>query len=225
MNAIEVKNLSVGYGTNSVITEANFTLKQGDYMFIIGGNGSGKSTLIKTILGILEPLEGQLKLFEQNFSQALIAQKFAYVPQYTKIKRDFPISVREVIQLECRLSKRVCKLHPEGHLKEFGAVHLVDRKLSDLSGGEFQKVLIARALVTDPEVLVLDEPTNNLDTQAMAKLKEILANLNKEKRRTIIVVTHDYVQMYEKDENKRIFFINDNKINEQDQNKIFNKGK
>lgn len=189
MQAIQTTNLSVGYEAKPLLTDVNLKIAVGEFVLLVGGNGSGKSTLLKTLLGLLPPLAGSISLYGKPLSQPAVAHYVSYVPQTTTIERDFPINVEEVISLECR---NVDHQHQSSqhHLAEFNAAHLLRRKLSELSGGEFQKVLIARALVSHLALLMLDEPTNNLDAASTNKLLQLLAELNKQGK-TIIVITHD----------------------------------
>lgn len=186
---IELKNVTASYGKNIVLKDINFSVYKGEQVFILGGNGSGKTTLIKTILGLVSQSNGEVRILGKKRNQQLIAENIGYVPQTTSGLRMFPISVAEVIKIECRLSDH-CPVGVVEHLNKFNAGNLADKKISDLSGGEFQKVLIARAFVTEPKILILDEPTNNLDMSSSMKLKEILAKY-KDEGNTIITISHD----------------------------------
>lgn len=189
MQAIQTKNLEVGYSNQAFLHDVNLEIDHGDFVMFTGGNGSGKSTLLKTLLGLVPPVAGGVTMFDQPLSRDNIARHISYVPQTSKIERDFPISVEEVINLECR---NVAHKHESSskHLQGFAAEHLLKRKLDQLSGGEFQKVLIARALVSNLDVIMLDEPTNNLDRKSAEKLLGLLADLNRAGK-TIVVITHD----------------------------------
>jgi len=187
---IKLENVEFKYLGNNVLNKINLSINEGDYIFITGGNGSGKSTLIKLILGLIKPSSGQVKTKKDQF----IADNIGYVSQSQSIDKDFPITVEELILLECKVSKRTCSLSPEIHLARFNAEHLINKKIGELSGGELQKVLIGRALVTEPTILILDEPTNNLDKQARENLYSLLRHLNKEGR-TIIHVTHSHFEL------------------------------
>jgi zinc transport system ATP-binding protein len=190
--AISVKNLTAKLNDKTIIDSISFNIPKGDFVFILGNNGSGKSTLIKSILGIVKESSGEVSIFGKRHTQEVISKYFGYVPQYTLIEKNFPISVKEVIALECNASNKPCTSEHTDHLKYFKAEHLINRKLSDLSGGEFQKVLISRAMVINPEIIILDEPMNNLDQESQDELMQLLRKLNREKGITVIIVTHDH---------------------------------
>lgn len=185
--AISCKHLSFGYDGTLILNDISFSVQEGEFIGIIGPNGGGKSTLLKLILGFLTPTSGSLQVF---------TDKMAYVPQNMKFDRHFPISALEVV-LQGRLShlpwygkfsqheKQKCL----DALAEVGLEDLADRPFGTLSGGQQQRVLIARALSSDPTLLLLDEPTANLDPEAEKEIFSILRNLKKEM--TILMVTHD----------------------------------
>jgi len=189
--AIEVKNLRVQLSGNLIIDHANLEIEKGKLYFIIGGNGSGKTTLLKTILGLTELEEGEIKLFGTKWTTDEVAKHFGYVSQYSHIDRSFPITVEELIQLECE-SKKECNVKRHKHLEYLSSEHLLDRQISDLSGGEFQRVLIARSLVTNPDIIVMDEPINNLDIETQTDLFKLINELAKDESKTILVITHDH---------------------------------
>jgi len=189
--AIEVKDLTVELDEQIILNNISFKISAGSIVHLLGGNGSGKSTLIRTILGLIPEKAGQIKIFNKPRTQAEVAKNIGYVPQYSQIDKEFPISVNEVINLECT-NAGSCDIGVKEHLGAFYAQDLIERKISNLSGGEFQKVIIARALVTDPSVLILDEPTNNLDHETKAKLFEVIKRLADEHNKTILFVSHDH---------------------------------
>ena len=182
---VKITDVTFGYAGVTILSGINLVINKGDYVLITGGNGSGKSTLIKLILGLIKPVKGEIKMSDPK----LVEKSVGYVSQSINIDKDFPITVKELILLECKVSKNLCKLSPQVHLAVFNAENLVDKKIGELSGGELQKVLISRALVTDPDILILDEPTNNLDKLAQKNLHNLLKKLNKQGK-TIIQVTH-----------------------------------
>jgi len=186
---IELKNISAGYNNALVLKDINLAIKEGEQLFVLGGNGSGKTTLVKTILGLVKQDKGEVLIYGERRTQEAVASNFGYVPQSTSGIRTFPISVSEVIKIECSMADN-CPVGVIEHLEKFNAEHLMDRKLSDLSGGEFQRVLLARAFVTQPQVLVLDEPTNNLDVESIHRLHEIIVDY-KNSGHTIITISHD----------------------------------
>lgn len=185
---VEVSDVSFAYGKTPVLIEASFSVHQGEFIGIIGPNGGGKTTLLRLLLGFLTPSSGTIRIVNPR--------EIAYVPQSARFDKSFPISVEEVI-----LSGLLSKLPWYGHfakkerdlareaLEKVKLSHLIDAPFGSLSGGEAQRVLIARAIVSDPKLLLLDEPTSGVDVKAEADiltiLKEIQAN------RTILMVTHD----------------------------------
>ncbi len=200
---IQLKNLTLRYSNDLVIDSVNWDIEVGSYNVLVGSNGSGKSTLIKALLNLIEPNEGSIKYFSNSSeitNSEHIAKNFGYIPQFSSIKKTFPITVREIIELECTAYEANCDLACSiGNLKLFHIDDLLDKNINDLSGGELQKVLIVRGLVTSPSVLILDEPTNNLDRDSKKQVLEFLKELSVEKNKTIIHITHDEHEVEEID--------------------------
>src|SRR5690606_22827269 len=146
------------YGAHKVLEDVSVDIYGGDFVFFTGGNGSGKTTLAKIILGLLVGVKGKhtanISYQGEVLTQAKIAAEFGYVSQYSQIDRRFPISVLEMLNLESRGRKQDSLLA----LQSVSAEHLFNRNIDQLSGGEFQRVLIARSLIKNPSVLILDEP-------------------------------------------------------------------
>ena len=194
INAIEIKNLYVSLNGNLVLRDINLDIVKGDFLGIIGPNGGGKSTLLKTILGLIKPDYGSIKIWGHkniNKGRAYIG----YVPQYAQFDRDFPISVEEVVILG-RLGKRkqlryskADQMRLDEALEKVEINNLRKRQIGELSGGERQRVLVARALVANPKILLLDEPTASTDSKFSADFYELLNFLNQEI--TIVLVSHD----------------------------------
>ncbi len=191
MNLIELKNVTLGYDNHIVLKNINFIVEENDFICIVGPNGSGKSTLIKGILGLIKPLKGQIKFnnLKQNF--------IGYMPQETKVDANFPASVWEIVlsgTLNNCLKPFYTKKEKDIALKNLKILHieaLKDKSFADLSGGQRQKVLLARSLCATSKLLILDEPSNNLDTKSKESLYEIISDLNKNHGITIIMITHD----------------------------------
>lgn len=192
---LEVENISYSYGNKDVLKDVNFSLGEGEILFIIGPNGSGKTTLLKCLNRILKP-EGAIfveKLDLSKLSQKEIAKKFGYVPQRGEISF---LTVFDAILLGRKpyitweASKRDIKIVEET-IKMLKIEHLALRKLNELSGGELQLVLIARAFAQEPKYLLLDEPTNNLDIRNQIEVMRLIRNAVKEKRISAIVTVHD----------------------------------
>ncbi|WP_072682404.1 metal ABC transporter ATP-binding protein [Arcobacter sp. LA11] len=193
-NVIEVSNLNFSYEKQKVLENINFKIKENDFLTIIGPNGGGKSTLLKLILGINELREGSIKIFGKDYINQI--QKIGYVPQNTNINLNFPITVLEVVMMgQNNLQKRLFGYKKEEKERAYEVLEKVDmkdfvkNKISNLSGGQRQRVLIARALFSNPEILLLDEPTSNIDISGCEQIYSTLEQLNKEI--TVIVVSHD----------------------------------
>ncbi|MBR2878989.1 MAG: metal ABC transporter ATP-binding protein [Clostridia bacterium] len=191
MNLLVCENLSMSYENNNVLHDLSFAVEQGDYLSIIGENGSGKTTLMKGILGLMSPSAGTIML------SGISRREVGYLPQQTVVQKDFPASVIEVVLSgTVGKSKRLFynsydKKKARDNLKKLGIEQLQNKSYKELSGGQQQRVLLARALCAASKLLVLDEPTSGLDPVATAELYEILTNLNKTEKMTIITVSHD----------------------------------
>ncbi len=192
MAYITVNNLSLGYDGQVIVKDLNFSVNPGDYLCIVGENGSGKSTLMKTLLGLKQPLGGEILT-----GDGLEAGEIGYLPQQTMIQKDFPASVREIVLSGCQArlglrpfySKEEKRLAQE-NMERMGLTELADRCYSDLSGGQQQRVLLARALCATGKVLLLDEPVAGLDPVVTAQMYCLIERLNKEGI-TILMISHD----------------------------------
>jgi zinc transport system ATP-binding protein len=193
--AIEIKNLYLSYNDIPVLENINITVYKKQFLAIIGPNGGGKTTLLKVILGIIEPNNGEIKISGLNIDQG--RKLVGYVPQISDFNKRFPIDVKDVI-LMGRLSDQKGLFHSysdkdykfaEDIMKQLDILDLKDRQIGKLSGGQLQRVLIGRALASNPEILLLDEPTASLDAESRNNIYNILKELNDEI--TVLVVTHD----------------------------------
>lgn len=190
---MEINGLTSAYDTKDVLEDINLSIYAHDYLGIIGPNGGGKSTLLKCILGVKE-YSGTIRFFNKK-GEETSKPKVGYLPQYTKIDNAFPITVEEVIQagIPCRpLHWR--KKKKEQHLivetmQKVGVEELAQQPIGELSGGQLQRVLLGRAIVSKPDILMLDEPNTYLDKAHEMKLYEILEEINK--GCAIILVSHD----------------------------------
>ena len=195
MNVIEVSGLDVYYGNVQALNDINLVVRERDFLAIMGPNGGGKSTLLKAILGLVTVDKGEIRIFGSSIRKN--RNLIGYVPQFSSVDRNFPISVIEVVllgALKPGLSffhkfKKAEKLRALDLLNKVGLGELKDRNISQLSGGEFQKLLIARALMTKPKLLLLDEPTASVDMSSSQDIYSLLGELNKEI--TIVMVTHN----------------------------------
>ncbi|HRD55541.1 MAG TPA: ABC transporter ATP-binding protein [Parachlamydiaceae bacterium] len=193
-NAVLLKDLSFAYQDSLVLKNVSFQINKGEFLGIIGPNGGGKTTLLKLLMGFLKPLSGEIQIFGNEPKNALNC--IAYVPQTARFDRQFPISVMELVLLG-RLSKlpwygqysKADKEKAVEALEKVGLLHLSDASFGTLSGGQAQRALIARALVSEPKLLLLDEPTASVDIQAEAEIYQILQSLKG--KMTIMMVTHD----------------------------------
>lgn len=192
MSLIDIKNLSLGYDGNIVLKNVNLKIEENDFICVVGPNGSGKSTLIKGILGLIKPISGTITFnnLKQNF--------IGYMPQETKVDSNFPASVLEIVLSGTLNKKRMSLFYTKEdkklaikNLKILGIENLKNKHFSELSGGQRQKVLLARSLCATSKLLILDEPSNNLDSKSKKNLYDILKNLNKNYNITIIMITHD----------------------------------
>lgn len=209
MRQIDVKNLSFGYGRNPVLEKISLEVEQGDFLAIIGPNGGGKSTFLKLILGLLQPGSGSISVLGKAPSHA--SAQVGYVPQNLDFNRGFPINVLDVVLMGLLDRKNIFFGYTKAEIARARAmlsrVHMepfAARRIDDLSGGQMQRVLMARALIAEPEILILDEPTSNIDSQGEHEIYEILRSLNE--TMTVIVVSHDISFLL--DYAKRILFIN-----------------
>ena len=188
MNAIEIKNLTVAYGENIALEDLNLNIEVGSLMALVGPNGAGKSTLIKTILKFLKQITGEIKIN---------AKTLAYVPQRNSVDWDFPTTLFDVVEMGCYgrvgFFKRVSKEEKQKVLKaieQVGMLDFKDRQISELSGGQQQRAFIARALVQEADIYLMDEPFQGVDSTTEKSIVEILKQLKAEGK-TIIVVHHD----------------------------------
>ena len=189
MSLISLKNLSLGYDNQIVLKGINLDIEEDDFICIVGPNGSGKSTLVKGILGLIKHMKG--KVIYHNLKQNFIG----YMPQETKVDANFPASVFEIV-LSGFLNRTLFyskkdKEQAINNLRILGIEKLKDKCFCDLSGGQRQKVLLARSLCATSKLLILDEPSNNLDSKSKKELYNIISNLNKNNSITIIMITHD----------------------------------
>lgn len=208
---IEIKNLNAGYDGRTVLRDVNLTVYDRDFLGIIGPNGGGKTTLIKCILGLLKPTAGEILYSDKRFvasdKQRGTAQrpalttnrsvlKMGYLPQYNSIDRKFPITVEEVIlsglSSQKSLISRFTATHREKSrqvIARMGLEGLEKRAIGALSGGQLQRALLGRAIISDPALVVLDEPSTYIDKRFEARLYELLAEINHDC--AIILVSHD----------------------------------
>ncbi len=190
---IKFEHVTIAYGNVVAIEDISFEIKKNDFIGIIGPNGGGKSTLVKSILHLVDLKSGSIFIDKDK--------KISYVPQYAKFDRTFPISVYDVVLSGMVKNKSVFfrKYHKEDYKKadkiitRLGIDSVKYNQIGELSGGQLQKVLIARALVTEPDILILDEPTSNLDVKIKKEIYNILKEINKDT--TILLISHDLAEI------------------------------
>lgn len=192
-SAITIKNFSLNLGDRTIFTDVDLEIPEAKLTYLIGANGSGKTSLIRAILGLITDYKGNIQILGKENSQEVVSRQISYVPQYAQIDRAFPITVREMLELDCSLHNKSCHKDIVDHLQMLGAQKLIDRRISGLSGGEFQKVLLARAITNEEaKIVIMDEPFNNLDHQTQHDLMDIIYRINREHGKTLIIISHDY---------------------------------
>ncbi len=199
MKQIEIKNLKFGYNENLILKGVNLDLDQGDFAVISGENGSGKSTLIKLILGELKKDHGSIKLFGIDMEDFKNFDKIGYVPQVNEaIKVAFPVSAREYVGLnlykEFSIFNTITKKSKSKIENTFSTLKikdLIDRPVNTLSGGQAQRVMIARAMVNNPDILILDEPTVGIDQKSKEDFLNLIVHLNTHHGISILMITHE----------------------------------
>jgi zinc transport system ATP-binding protein len=198
---VNFENVAFSYQDTPVLKDLNFTIKENEFVGIIGPNGGGKTTLLKLMMGFLKPCIGKVEIFHENPCNSL--NSIAYVPQTARFDRQFPISVMELV-----LSGRLSHLSWHGQYSENDKIKALEAlekvnlttfskaAFGTLSGGQAQRALIARALVSEPKLLLLDEPTASVDAKAEADIYNILESLKGQM--TMMMVTHDLAAVVNK---------------------------
>ncbi|WP_320129956.1 metal ABC transporter ATP-binding protein [uncultured Sphaerochaeta sp.] len=189
---LRFSQVGFSYGSLAVLADVHFHIHEGEFIAMVGPNGSGKTTLLKLILGLEQPSGGTVELFGQNPRYA--RNQIGYVPQHVTYDPTFPITVGEVVRMGMVRSTSFRKKPKDDPqtlraLAQVELSDLVDRPYSALSGGQRRRVLVARALVANPRMLILDEPTANMDSESETRLFATLGELKK--KTTILIVTHD----------------------------------
>jgi len=192
LKAVEISHLSIKFNEQLILNDINFSIEEKDFMAIIGPNGGGKTTLLKVILGILTPDEGKVKVFGKEPKKA--KDLMGYLPQRLDFDHDFPINVFETV-LMGRYHGLLKKYSNQDHkaviqaLKDVEMDELKDRQISKLSGGQMQRVFIARAIVRDPKLLIMDEPMASIDPEMQHSFYELMSRLKN--KMAIVLVSHD----------------------------------
>ena len=200
--AVEVRDLRVNFDATPVLRGVNMRVPQGQIVALIGPNGSGKTTLLRCLLGLQKFSEGEVRIFgERDLTKAL--PRIGYVPQKLSLERSFILSVREFLALRLRTTRhwffqtrRQLDDLILPALVQIGVEALLDRPIAQLSGGQLQRVLIAFALLTKPELLLLDEPTAGVDTPGEETFYDLIASVQRQQKLTVILVSHDLSMVY-----------------------------
>ena len=198
-NIITLENVVVGYGNNVILPDVNLSIMEGDFMAVTGPNGGGKTSLLRVILGLLEPVSGKVRFFEQN--KEVDRLNIGYLPQKNMIDCRFPITVEEVVESGLIEGKNLFSrgLSQSNRTKVIEALELVGMNkfkttsIGNLSGGQLQRVLIARSIISNPSVLVFDEPLSYVDKTFEAQFYEIVEELSR--KATIILVSHEVTKI------------------------------
>ena len=203
MIALQVENLCVKADNRHLIENITFSVEEGRIVAIIGPNGAGKTTLIKAILGLIPYETGTVSLFGRPFKNNHSHVRVGYVPQRLEFDRTIPLTVSELLgftvpplYLVPFMKRGGAREHIDGLLKTVGALELAQRSIGSLSGGELQRVMIAKAIVNDPKILFLDEPASGVDIEGQERFHDLIKRLNREKGLTVILISHDLNVVY-----------------------------
>ncbi len=198
-NIITCNRLEASYDGTKVLEGLSFAVREGDYLCILGENGSGKSTLVKCLLGIKQLDSGSIE-----FADKLTYRDIGYLPQHTEMQKGFPATVSEVVISGCLGRRGIRPFYSseerkiaEKAMERLGIKELASRSCRELSGGQQQRMLLARALCAAKKMLLLDEPVTGLDPSATNEMYELISELNKKDKMTVIMVTHDVTKAME----------------------------
>lgn len=195
---IEIDDVVFFYEQKKVIEHLSFSVLERDFVGLIGSNGAGKTTLLKMIVGLLKPTQGEIRLFGQPVSSFSDWHRIGYVPQKNSFNPLFPATVREVVQSglygKKNMFKRISKAEQQKCSDALYAMRiedLADRRIGQLSGGQQQRAFLARALINNPELLILDEPTVGIDAQTQADFFQMIRHMHQHHHITFLMVSHD----------------------------------
>lgn len=203
-NIIEVDHIHFSYNRSKIIEDTSFVIEGGDFAALSGPNGSGKTTLVRLLLGLLTPQSGEIRFNSQSGNDRVDYSMVGYVPQLIDGGQKFPITVNEILSLafykEGKKAKKLTESQQERLKDGLRMVNLEgkqDEIFSNLSGGQKQRALIAKALISLPEILILDEPTSSIDAKSRQEFYELLYHLNRGHGMTILIISHELDQMKE----------------------------
>ena len=197
---IEISNLSLVLGTHTALRNINLSINKNEFISVIGPNGGGKSSLIKLILGLYQPTKGTV-MIDGKKPQQLDTRYFGYVPQLKTADRSFPALAIELVASGIK-ANWIARLNPDLKEKSLAALktvkseHLAYKSLTSLSGGELQRIYLARSIARNPEILLLDEPATGIDSASENDLNYMLDKIRSESSTTVIMVTHDWEAAY-----------------------------
>lgn len=198
--AVLVRDLTVRFGDHLALEDVSLSVPRGAFVAIVGPNGAGKSTLLKVLLGLVQPTRGEVRVLGSPPSR-VDPRRIGYVPQFKTLDRTFPALAEELVASGLRRAWPG-RLTPEERarvqaaLERVGAGHLMDRAVSRFSGGELQRVYLARAFVRRPELVMLDEPATGIDVLGEADMYRLLEDYQKETGATLLMITHDWEAAY-----------------------------
>ena len=203
MKAVSINNLNFSYSQTPVLKDCNLNVDLGEFTVILGGNGSGKSTLIKLMLGELKKDKGEIKILGKNIEDYVSFKDIGYVPQINIVNKiAFPITCLELVSLNLYEEFGFIKIPKKNHyqkakdmLKKMGMENYINTPVNELSGGLAQRAMISKAMINDPKILILDEPTAGVDKYSKDHFFETIDFLSKKFNVTIIMVTHELKEM------------------------------
>lgn len=189
--AIDVQHLTVSMGSHTILEDLSFSIPEGSVTAVIGPNGSGKTTLLQTLMGLVEPKSGEVSILGK--APETVRHRVGYVPQRFSFDRTFPVTVREFFEFSHPASSEA---EMRQRLHQVDSEDAMERRLSELSGGQLQRVLIARALLRSPSLLYLDEPATGIDMVGEQSLYHLIAQLTADAKTTIVIVSHELEVVY-----------------------------
>ncbi len=190
LSLVEISHLTVKYPDVKALDDINFTVNSGDFLGIIGPNGAGKSTLFDCMLNLNTKYDGEIKFFGENIRKSKnYLNSIGYVPQKPIFEKNFPATVTDVVRMDLRKDSEESKI--DEILQQLWIHELRNRRIGELSGGQLQRVFIAKALMNNPKILILDEPVTGIDQQSIELFYSILRELNSKQKITIIWSSHD----------------------------------
>lgn len=190
---VSINNLNLKNGPDIILDNVSFKIKKGDFLGIIGPNGAGKTTLFKCMLGLNKNFSGTIRIFNKDIKKEYkkIYKKIGYIPQSNNFDPQFPATVKEIIELGTTEKKKLSKDTLKEIVEFTGIAEYLDKRIGNLSGGQQQRVMITKALINEPELLILDEPGTAIDINILKLFYKLLIKLNQEKKITIIWSSHD----------------------------------